>query len=371
MRTKLSVILSLLALVAVSCKVNQQTRVQSIPYVQDIVSGSDNPAAVILAESGTIGKSGAIVVIGSKETCAAYSRAFCQSDTHDNGAGKSLPDNLPDFAGETVTSIVDHCADLAAEWIELGGTERLRELAVRQVVSAIDTTYHLSPYDLEGLGHKTPAKMVIMTGLSYPAYGKSDVDTLLRATSCPIPVVSPFDITVSKVIDSVPKGISIAVGIVCDSLSLRTAALQDRFLASAAAAGISGAECFMFLNPDANTPLAAVLDSYIAAEGSRPLDALIVCNPDADCRKFESEITTLTSLMHPESITYGKFIAKGFTVFSLVDETMEYCYRLLRDGNLFTHDISYPQTSSFVTVDNPDETQNGIMVVPPTFYVQD
>ena len=370
MKTNPTIISCLLALVAVSCKVDQQTQVQSIPYVQEIIADSDNPAAVVLARSSKPEVSGDIVIVGSLEESMAYSHAFRDSDTHDNARGSEAPDGLPDFAGETVTSIVDHCASIAAELIDLGGAERLRELAVRQAVSAIDTVYHLSPYDLEGLGHKSPAKLVVMTSPYYSSYGKSDVDTLLSVMSCRVPVVCPFDIAASKVVSSVRKGTSIVVGIVCDSLEISHAALQERFLAAAAAAGISGAECHMFRQHDGNAPLAAVLDQYIASDGPRPLDALIVCDPALTSASFAAEVQSMTSVMSPESITYGKYLSKGFKILSLVEETTAYCYNLLRERNLFTLDISYPQSLSFVTVDNPDD-EKAILVVPPTYYVQD
>ena len=370
MRTNLSIILSLLALVAVSCKVDQQTQVQSIPFVKEIMANSDHPAAVVLSRSADPDPSGDVVLVGSLPAVMAYSHAFRDSDTYENSRGAAAADGLPDFAGETFTSIVDHCADLAPEWIELGGAERLRELAVRQVVSALDTTYNLSPYDLEGLGHKSPAKLIVMTSPFYATYGKSDVDTLLHAMSCRVPVVSPFDVAATKVVRSVRKGTSVVVGIVCDSLEMSRASLMERFLADASAAGISGAECFMFLNPEGETPLASVLDHYMAS-GTRPLDALIVCDPASKSSVYAAEAESLTSVMNPQSITYGKYLSKGFKVLSLVEETTAYCYNLLRERNLFTLDIAYPQSASFVTVDNPDTEQKGILVVPPTYYVQD
>jgi hypothetical protein len=43
-------------------------------------------------------------------------------------------------------------------------------------------------------------------------------------------------------------------------------------------------------------------------------------------------------------------MTEGFTVIDARKEVTDYCYRLLRRTNNFTHDISYPYSRDFITV---------------------
>lgn len=106
------------------------------------------------------------------------------SDEFDNIDARKISDGLPDFAGETIVSVLDF-ADTPYD--SLAGTakgrDELRELAVRRSLDAL----------------RTPArcKILIICSPALSEYGGSDVSDLFERIGCDVPVIYSSDTTFS------------------------------------------------------------------------------------------------------------------------------------------------------------------------------
>lgn len=339
----------------------------TVQYVRDILSDKDSPEFALLASNAVPSKTGDIVVIGSSEQCAAVSTQMSVSDVFDNLDASFKPDGLADFAGEYIASIIDDAGGSYASYIEEGRTEQLRENTVRAVISAIDSTYSLTAYDLEGKGRKAPAKVIVLADVQQFVYGKFDVDTLLSSTGCGIKVVCPIETMVSRVIPAEPEG-SFNVAVIA-SPEVRDTTVYQAALAELLPGRDVNCYAAHASAVDASDVVLALLDSYIAKGETRPFDALIVDDYGLTPSAIREGIRRASSLMSAESLTYGKYLSDKFKFACPAEFVSAACYHILREQNIFTHKIALPQSISYKTVSRPEGS--GVLLTPISFYVQD
>ena len=106
-----------------------------------------------------------------------------------------------------------------------------------------------------------------------------------------------------------------------------------------------------------------------ARENRRPLDAVVVDDYGLDVDSLKSELADMISVMNESSMTYGRFLARDFVLMDVFGEVSSACHSILRERNLFTHDISQVQTVSYTPVDLPDSDDGSILLIPVS-YVQ-
>ena len=340
---------------------------QTVPYVESVLAGSDQHTLGLLAASRAPLPSGSIVFIGNSADCNAFAEGFAACDERDNVDARPFSDGLADFAGETLVCISD---DYTVDFADTAACRAFRERTVRKVVAALDTLAHVSPFDLEGLIRKPAAKLVILGDLEMCEYGGFDVDTLLRSTSCDIPVVHPVDHMFATLFDS-GRGRAMNIGVIADvdgaSDSLR---YVSAFMRHAARRGLSeDSRCFVFPSAAAGDSLLHRLVLSYARENRRPLDAVIVDDYGLDVDSLKSELADMISVMSESSMIYGRFLARDFVLMDVFGEVCSACHSILRERNLFTHDISQVQTVSYTPVDLPDSDDGSILLIPVS-YVQ-
>ena len=68
-------------------------------------------------------------------------------------------------------------------------------------------------------------------------------------------------------------------------------------------------------------------------------------------------------------MTYGRMISRNFVFLNTFDTVAESCYSLLRENNLFTHNIAKPQVSIYRPVRKPESDDGSIILIPGS-YVQ-
>lgn len=358
-------LLILLLLLPVACQRQVVETRPTIPLVREILAEKTGPRADLL-RGRSPQPAEDISIIGSEFTCDQLAEKFSFRDSQDNVDARLTPDGLPDFAGETFDCIVD--ADSYADRLAGSGAEELRRRTVLRVLSALDTTVHISPYDLQGLSNKPSSKLVILADPFLTEYGGFDVDTLMRSTGCRIPVVSPIEMMIDRAFDQGGRG-DLSVGILCDPQFDSTGIYERIFARKASSRGLRGATCVVAAVERRDSVLHTFLRDYLAAGHTKPLDAILVDDLSVDLDPLKTELAEIVSVMNESSMTLGRLIPRGFFFLGAFEEVSEYCYQFLRDNNLFTHNIAKPQVSVYRPVPRPEAEDDSIILIPGS-YVQ-
>ena len=330
--TVLAVVLLLCAAVAAAIFLPGSNKGSSgfapVAYVQEILDNTDSPAQVLLRGLKPSDRSGAIFIIGPGAYCDSLSGAFLRSESFDNIDGSRRPDALPDFAGETICSVADF-----SDFEAMGSApddSPLRELAVRSVLASVDTLCYVSPYDPSGIGSKPLPKLIILALPYVSAKGRADLDTLLSACGCGIPVLEPVKVLTGSV-PPAPRKKGRTVGVIDPS----NIGCYPALLGPAD-------DCIHYGDIPSESPLTAFLDRYIADGHSAPLDMLLLNDPAIDAGLMREEFSRVTSVMNEESLTYGNLFSKGFKIVDAREAITTEAFSIMRRRNLFTHYISSP-----------------------------
>lgn len=350
MRKSLFLLLFLNMFCLFSCRQAPGVQRQTIPLVREILSGSLPHESSILERSKSPRVSDAIYLIGDTGEVESFAGEFLNCDIFDNVDGSIGRDGLPDFAGETIVSLYDVANAPYQGYLDAGNEDFLRELNVRSALSALDTLCYISPYDRDGAGTKSEAKMIVLCSPYAAAYGAFDIDTLFRSSSCTIPVISPLDVAYGKVLQE--KGSAAVIGVLAPRETVLSGVYSEVLKQKARSMGLPGAECVVFSasSPD---PLTEFIDNYLSSGYTSPLDALIVDDASLDIASMEKSLSRITSVMSGESLTYGRAVSEDFKILSVRRLVCEECYSLMRRLNLFTHNIYYPKSEQCLTFPVP------------------
>lgn len=352
--TRKTVFILSIVLLAASCKPQVNLTRSTIEFVREILSDKDNTYRSIFPSEPD--PKGEICLIGSKESCVLLSEFISECDSRENVDGSHKSDGLPDFAGETVSSII------------LPESSSTRDAVVRTVLASLDTVYHVSPYDLEGIGRRNAAKVIVLTDVGIAEHGKFDVDTLFSAMSCGIPVISPFELMLSKVFAG--RDHSADVGVICNPEAADTMSYSAVALEYAKENGLPDCRCTVFTSADSVDVLYSFFDNYLKSGETKPLDAIFIDNADVNMDDINESLSAIMDLSRPESMKYGRLLCPGFRILESGATTAEECFNLLRARNCFTHKISFPRCGYFDATDNPGK-EDGSVVLIPKLNVQD
>ena len=160
----------LVALVS-SCTRRVETAYEAIPMVNRLITDSLPSLQVMARSAGQ--PSGTIVLAGEPLHCLSVSERMMLCDEFDNVDARSLKDGLPDFAGETIVSLLD--------FSEPSDTLALREAAVNCALAAIDSFVN--------------CKVLVICSPSLALKGKDDIQDLFGKIGCDVPVISSTDTT--------------------------------------------------------------------------------------------------------------------------------------------------------------------------------
>lgn len=365
--TKSQLLLILTGLSLLACQPRVEEQRPTIQYVRDVLSDKSGAEYSLLSSFREADRKGDIVIIGSEEQCSAIGTQFTTCDMFDNVDASLGSDGLADFGGEYIATIVDDANTPYSDYVDKGDATGLREAVVRSVISAIDTTYSLTAYDIDNQGRKAPAKVVVLADFYQQQYGRFDVDTLLRSTGCGIEVITPMAAMLDHVLGTTPKK-ELNIGIIC-----RADAKDNSVYQPAVSEMLGGMTVNCFTSPavisDTCNVLVSFLGRYIAAGNTKPLDAIITDDYSILPSDMRDGLWRASSLMSAESLVYGKYLADGIRFACPAEAVSEACFRLMRERNLFTHKISLPQVLSFKTVYRKEEGR--VLLTPISFYVQD
>lgn len=176
-----------------SCLRQYKPESRAIPFVDNILADSSSARYSFIFSFNPENVKGSISIIGAPSDCARISEAFMTCDNFDNINGSRLSDGLPDFAGEIIASIIDVANTPYSDYIDSSNTDFLRELTVKEVLAALDTTTSISQFDHNGITTKLGAKVIILASKEMIKFGLFDVDTLFKAAGRKIPVIASTD----------------------------------------------------------------------------------------------------------------------------------------------------------------------------------
>jgi len=355
----------LILLLAASCGQRQVETRPTIPLVREILAEKTGPRAELLRGREPRPVSD-ITIIGSEFICDRLAEQFSFCDQRDNVDATRTKDGLPDFAGETFACIED--AGSYAEVLAAEGSEELRRRTVQRVLAALDTTVHISPYDLQGLSSKPSSKLIVLADPFLAEYGGFDVDSLFLSTNCQIPVIRPVERMIDHAFDKGDRG-DLSVAFLCDPQFDSTGIYERIFARKAAERGYMGASCVVATVARRDSVLHTFLRDYLAAGHTKPLDAILVDDLSVNLDSLKTELAQVVSVMNESSMTLGRLVSRKFFFLSAFEEVSDCCYSFLREHNLFTHNIAKPQVSVFRPVRKPESEDASIILIPGS-YVQ-
>lgn len=357
-----------LILLGVSCERQVAAPKPTIAFVEEILNDGENPYNRMLSGIKA-DKSGDICILGRSANAHLLAEIFAASDTRDNVDAFEHQDGLADFAGETITCILDTMDLPYFGFIESNREEMLRESTVKHILAAVDTVIHISPFDEKGMGHKDRSKFIIIADPFLAGYGGFDADTLLSSFGCDIPVVNPIDIMLDEVMATGRN--SIMAGILCGKEYSSYGIHSGKFKAKAKEYGITDADCVVFpIEEDMTSDMVRVfLDKYIGAGFTKPLDAIIIDDYGIEENGIKISLANLISVLNEESMIYRRLIADDFKIVSSSSSVINYCYNYLRTNNSFTHEITQPAVSVYYSNSGYGEKEGKTVLISDS-YVQ-
>ena len=316
-----------------SCEQRPVVTFVPVPLVTSLLADTTVSAWSPLAAYDAEDSRGSIAVIGEPDRVSWMMGTLLLQDSFDNIDGRLLSDGLPDFAGETLAAYRDSAFVPYDACLQEGREVQLREATVRMSLAALDTLYNRNVFDHENLLSKKRAKMLVLASPYLARYGAHDLKVLFDAAGADIPVIS--------VPGAMRAHLKRAHAYPCN-----VGVLADRQMA---VSGVFPEEldgcAVTVLSPAAESPeteLLRFLDMYRDAGNTLPLNALLVDERTVPSDSLRATVARIRRSDTEELMPYGRLLAPDFEVVDAIACTAGECYRVLRQRNLFTHDIAYP-----------------------------
>ncbi len=336
-------------LAAVSCHDRSPVVRDTIPYVKQLAVDTVGTFSLV-KHYRTAGTKGTIALIGEPEECLLLSRAFLTADYVDNIDGKAAPDRLPDFSGETFEVVLDN---FSAPYIRFVSNRQdsereaavrrdsLREAAVRNAVMALDTVAYSNPYDRFSRLKKGSAKVFVLASSLLSEYGRFDIDTLFKMGGREVLIVSPEEALVAAAARSGAKHV----------VAWAPAEVRKAYLSKAEGIDLT------VISPsggDVRMAFRDLLRQYRLQKPNTTLDAVLLDSFTVSLEDLTAEVNHIHRQITEEDMAFDRILAPRFRFLEPKASLTDACYRLLREKNLFTHNIAYPSVRYFQTEEGMD-----------------
>lgn len=315
-------------------------------------------------------RNGTVAVFGPSEKTLMLTDFLVGCDIFDNVDGKSQTDWLPDFAGETFVGYMDVLNGLYCDFFTSGRERELREFVVRGAVAAVSSNSYQTVFSSAPTAVKTPSKVFILSS-SFASLAESDVDTLFSAMGKSLPVITPVNALVDKAVSLSRDGC--AAGLWADSDVLASGVYADAFHKASIRLGQPVAE-YVGFSPepggDALSDILSFLDMYVLSGAASPLSVLLLDPLQMSYRASGYKDAVATIRSDAEYASYRRLLSDGFVVVDAMTAIAESCYRLMREKDLFTHRIAYPEKVEYTLVASEEEEVPFKYVELTTAYVR-
>lgn len=349
------------------CQESVSTGRSAVPVVGEIVSaGGDGRALSLLQSFNEKDSRGAICIVGESDAVEALTSRFMSSDDFDNIDGRPAPDQLPDFAGETVLAVSD---DAHAPYaVYSSDPDAMRSLTVNHLICALDTVAASGFAGYEVNVRKDNAKILVFPSPFMAENGAFDVDTLLTMTGSGIPVIFP----ILEVFEDeyARHDHRFTVAVLTDSLSAANGVYGRVFSAVGTEMGVQASdECYAFAADTVGNIVSNLLEAYVNAGGQSPLSTIIVDSPLLPSGSVEAALAEYIGGEGESNASYSRLIAGNVRVVDVYKTVTDRCYRIFRNNNSFTHNILFPRSKAYHTSDMMQG--GGFRIVETDRYVQD
>ena len=342
--TRMKHILTVLALVLAFASCNERPAVvrDTIPYVKQLAADTTGTFRLVRTYR-TAGAKGSIAVIGEPEATAKLASAFLSADLVDNINGRVAPDRLPDFAGETFDILMDL---YNAPYIRMAASspDSLREVTVRNAVIAVDTVAYSNASDPRSRLSKTRAKVFVLANSLLSEYGKFDVDTLFKMAGREAIVLTSVE---AMLLDAARSG--------CKSVAVWAPA-EARSAYENAAKVMTPQMTVTVVSTTGNGVLRPafrdMLGIYRTLKPGGNLDAVLLDSFSVSLEELEAEKEHIHRQITEQDMAFDRILMPKFRFIEPVSSLTGSLYRLLRERNLFTHDIAYPAVRYYQTEEN-------------------
>ena len=327
----------------------------------------------ILASDEGAGNDGVIAVFGALDETAAVTEMLLISDMFENIDGKAYPDSLPDFAGETVTPVFDLANAPYRGYFDVTNEDFIREIAVSGFIASVSGKCSSSVFDRSLSREKPEAKLLILSSQILSGYGYDDIVYILSASGRNTGVLTTVRSAVSASLEKMTEGTNIGLwaqpfvvssGVYGDAFrSLRSSYTDKK---STGYADWAADVEFVCLSPEiSGIPAADVrsyMDSYLAAGYTAPLSSVIVDDlvPESFISSMNAEAGAIAGSDLPEDEKYRQVLAEGFSFVSPVKAVVSDSYRWLRKYGRFTHRISFPEVSAYITAPSSEVSEENL-----------
>ena len=328
-------------LLACSCHHGSDVVRDTIPFVKQIAEDTTGIFSLV-QQYRTGGTEGSIAIIGETENCLRLAAQFLSSDRVDNIDGRPGADRLPDFAGEVFDVLLDTYNEPFLR-MAVSSPDSLRETAVRDVLMALDSVAYANALDQRTRLSKNRAKLFVLSSSLLSAYGQFDIDTLFKMAEREPLILSPVEAALTAA-----KGLS--------RVAVWAPQASKPAYEEAAARLCPGLEVTV-LSPsetDTRSAFRDLLREFRAARPNARLDALILDSFSVDMEQLYAEKEHIYRKITEEDMAFDRILTPGFRFIEPKDCLVSACYRLLREKNLFTHNIAYPAARYFQTEEAAD-----------------
>lgn len=349
--TSLFVVASAVALLP-ACQSTETANKTIGEYASSLIADTTQATYQIISSSREKNNHGSIAIIGEPGNALLLSEYMIQCDRFDNINGKNNPDGLPDFAGETISPILDSYNGSYADIIKKGKEGYLSEINIRNFAAALDTACYLNSYDTDKIVHKSGAKLVVLSSSYSSAFGYDDIDTLRTLTNSKTHVISPVHAMLDEAWSLCGEGMNIGIWTTSDvpgsdiyaSVFEKERELRSDFNAK-----------YTVISPDTSSTITCrfldFMKKYIdSSDGNNPkLQAILIDDLSVDIDELEDAVKSVLAVEQDSYITYLNFLDSNLKLIDFRGSVSSACYKYLRQNNAFTHKISYPAVNIYVT----------------------
>lgn len=365
---RFSILLALSAIAVSGCVSRGNEGFRTVKMVERILSDTTSATFRALSAGSGYGSNGTIAVIGAPSDVLPVTEILLSCDVHDNVSGSFRADELPDFSGETIVPVIDAANSPYEGYFDKGDKGFFRELNVQNFLWTMDTVALQSPYDTLNGVFKQRAKIVVLASTHASAYGLQDIDTLRRTASSAVPVFAPVQSMAEYVFTHRSGAQNIAVW---TSAQINRDSVYQKLLPEEFAERGETASSFHVFSPaadsssvlghnyyrsggvgdyDLHARFIDILDSYMLTGKTGRLTALFMDDDEVSYNDLRVVVDEILNTEEDNLLIYKNMLAPDFLVITPGQAIAEQCYRYLRQNNLFTHKISYPDMKAYVTV---------------------
>lgn len=341
--TRFTVFLSICALLALSsCAKKAIGKLQPVPIVQRMISDTSSSGYSLVSSYNIKSTAGPIAVLGMPEDVMRVTEELLTSDYCNNVSGRPPGDGLPDFAGETVLMMLDLANSPYMGKADEEDGVKLREVTVRNFLSALDTIYYRSPYETEEHLIKRKAKLILIASSLSSFYGLYDIDTLCKSAKKAVPVFSSLGSAVKSSIRKAKSGLSIvwaSPGLLREAE--KGEAVENMFIPIS--------------KGDVERRFKDLLDKCEGAGKKEKIASIILEDNALPIDSLKNFVQALKNTEEGEMLVYKKMLSPDFEFILPEKAVAQEAYSYLRKVNGFTHKIEYPGIQALVSLPSPDK----------------